>query len=309
MRYLRQGLRWVYPRPRGEYFAGVGIRYPVAGLPPPTRGILDIVLRQRLRQRSTPAHAGNTRAPTQSAAPPRVYPRPRGEYVFIGAEGHTEEGLPPPTRGIPASNPAEIANQRSTPAHAGNTQREPAGICRTTVYPRPRGEYVCGLSFLTTQMGLPPPTRGIPVKFAYLSAATRSTPAHAGNTFRRGYCLPIVKVYPRPRGEYYGPQAQPAGVQGLPPPTRGIPIASMSASGKRGSTPAHAGNTINRLETSPVWAVYPRPRGEYSPAANEHIHNHGLPPPTRGIPAGVINQGERGRSTPAHAGNTAYGLA
>ena len=49
----------------------------------------------------------------------------------------------------------------STPAHAGNTSAMMSGIRRSTVYPRPRGEYIVGFGELDVVEGLPPPTRGI----------------------------------------------------------------------------------------------------------------------------------------------------
>ena len=50
--------------------------------------------------------------------------------------------------------------------------------------------------------------------------------------------------------------------------------------------------------------VYPRPRGEYGAAVPKDGHNHGLPPPTRGIRRSHIHIAHSRRSTPAHAGNT-----
>ena len=51
----------VYPRPRGEYGSVGAMAHNRYGLPPPTRGIPAPDSLVRLREGSTPAHAGNTR--------------------------------------------------------------------------------------------------------------------------------------------------------------------------------------------------------------------------------------------------------
>ena len=91
-----------------------------------------------------------------------VYPRPRGEYGSPALDLDDDDGLPPPTRGIPykALEAAEAA--RSTPAHAGNTVPRGTLPLPISVYPRPRGEYILLEVKGLPARGLPPPTRGIP---------------------------------------------------------------------------------------------------------------------------------------------------
>ena len=72
----------------------------------------------------------------------------------------------------------------------------------------------------------------------------------------------------------------------------------------RGSTPAHAGNTIHTCARPVITPVYPRPRGEYFGRYRERRPLIGLPPPTRGIRDDYDLMLFRGGSTPAHAGNT-----
>ena len=71
-------------------------------------------------------------------------------------------GLPPPTRGILIMSSTNRRQERSTPAHAGNTVEYSLSRANIGVYPRPRGEY-------RNQAN-----QGC--------AAPSSTPAHAGNT-------------------------------------------------------------------------------------------------------------------------------
>ena len=192
----------VYPRPRGEYEVAPADAVIDAGLPPPTRGILPRLIRAAPRERSTPAHAGNT--PRVPPLPPNesVYPRPRGEYVSLIRFVRAWLGLPPPTRGIlPCVNAARQYG-RSTPAHAGNTSPRPNRYGSPQVYPRPRGEYAVVTLCNATRGGLPPPTRGILDGGGQAQRAVGSTPAHAGNTCGAGARNTPPAVYPRPRGEY-----------------------------------------------------------------------------------------------------------
>ena len=192
----------VYPRPRGEYESIYSRGQFFFGLPPPTRGILGHAAREHHPWRSTPAHAGNTRWAVRQGGVRWVYPRPRGEYLSQSAGVHVQEGLPPPTRGIPRQPALKIQTQRSTPAHAGNTRQGGAQAGQLAVYPRPRGEYALEAGAGKKGRGLPPPTRGIPLREDIPVCDDRSTPAHAGNT--TGDCAAggDVRVYPRPRGEY-----------------------------------------------------------------------------------------------------------
>ena len=118
---------WVYPRPRGEYFRYARSPSIVFGLPPPTRGIHISILPLRVRLRSTPAHAGNTSKSPVSVMTTTVYPRPRGEYQRRIPDALSRGGLPPPTRGIQVKRAHEGLPPRSTPAHAGNTNRNHRG--------------------------------------------------------------------------------------------------------------------------------------------------------------------------------------
>ena len=273
----------VYPRPRGEYNDARAAAGESGGLPPPTRGIHGYPSVHYRAGRSTPAHAGNTARPTTLWASSRVYPRPRGEYTAWSSSALRALGLPPPTRGIRGGSACLGRCARSTPAHAGNTAAHTPRARRTRVYPRPRGEYLLSLALFARDLGLPPPTRGIPELPAQQKGAARSTPAHAGNTKSGQFMGDFEKVYPRPRGEYIMLRILYIAQNGLPPPTRGILAVAVFAQLSGRSTPAHAGNTgCKSAARCWIW-VYPRPRGEYLPAPVDGFTISGLPPPTRGI--------------------------
>ena len=136
------------------------------------------------------------------------------------------------------------------------------------------------------------------------SSACRSTPAHAGNTNVRREDMENHQVYPRPRGEYFRLDIRQRSRSGLPPPTRGIHRRVSDNGGGRGSTPAHAGNTMAGVMCFGGVRVYPRPRGEYSAYECSSADTRGLPPPTRGIHRAKPETRAYVGSTPAHAGNT-----
>ena len=172
----------VYPRPRGEYLSNAMDDIYEKGLPPPTRGIPIQTALNYVSGRSTPAHAGNTAAFKATGGWSSVYPRPRGEYCVAATEAFRHGGLPPPTRGIRWCGCHWPWPWRSTPAHAGNTSAPNLTCLVNQVYPRPRGEYVARASLPLVNIGLPPPTRGIPNPSKESNFSFRSTPAHAGNT-------------------------------------------------------------------------------------------------------------------------------
>ena len=174
--------------------------------------------------RSTPAHAGNTAPSGNLPLLAPVYPRPRGEYSACAAAPAATRGLPPPTRGIRLTTRRRPRISRSTPAHAGNTIRQPKPKGRQRVYPRPRGEYQHRGNDPHWNRGLPPPTRGIPYLRRPSTVNWGSTPAHAGNTLSHRRARQPASVYPRPRGEYAPLTAGALLQKGLPPPTRGIRI-------------------------------------------------------------------------------------
>ena len=82
---------------------------------------------------------------------------------------------------------------------------------------------MCGVMDMQCD-GLPPPTRGIRLQLVLQPPEEGSTPAHAGNTSEQHAASGASGVYPRPRGEYEVAPHILQGLNGLPPPTRGIRI-------------------------------------------------------------------------------------
>ena len=93
-----------YLRARGEYLNGALLLFLELELPPRTRRIPYRREKQKLRLRTTSAHAENTPCPGTSQAEWRNYLRARGEYRTLSLiSGHTVE-LPPRTRRIRRRN-------------------------------------------------------------------------------------------------------------------------------------------------------------------------------------------------------------
>ena len=151
----------VHPRSRGEYFGLIDFILIGSGSPPLTRGIPVQKKGEIMRDRFTPAHAGNTPDCRGRHLRIEVHPRSRGEYRISVAACFQSSGSPPLTRGIRSfSNPLfQVA--RFTPAHPGNTSVQLSKLICNQVHPRSRGEYsnVSGVSIPNS--GSPPLTRGI----------------------------------------------------------------------------------------------------------------------------------------------------
>ena len=216
-----------------------------------------------MRDRFTPAHAGNTPDCRGRHLRIEVHPRSRGEYRISVAACFQSSGSPPLTRGIRSfSNPLfQVA--RFTPAHAGNTSVQLSKLICNQVHPRSRGEYsnVSGVSIPNS--GSPPLTRGILVDEPSTYLYGRFTPAHAGNTPYFDSLYAFYKVHPRSRGEYQIGNAQNVTAVGSPPLTRGIQLPLTYMFSYARFTPAHAGNTKNSEHRQPPDEVHPRSRGEY----------------------------------------------
>ena len=217
-----------------------------------------------MRDRFTPAHAGNTPDCRGRHLRIEVHPRSRGEYRISVAACFQSSGSPPLTRGIRSfSNPLfQVA--RFTPAHAGNTSVQLSKLICNQVHPRSRGEYFILLSKFATAEGSPPLTRGIPIRSTGNRILSRFTPAHAGNTIILTLSLVIPKVHPRSRGEYGFKRRIKSCIGGSPPLTRGILSSHCSTSFSTRFTPAHAGNTFFALFNFFLYKVHPRSRGEYT---------------------------------------------
>ena len=128
--------------------------------------------------------------------------------------------------------------------------------------------------------------------------------ASCSNSRRARELVPRISVYPRTRGDHMIAATAPSPSFGLPPLTRGSPLAGRLVPRVDRSTPAHAGITRSRPRRGPSPRVYPRTHGDHTGNIEHWVFFHGLPPPTRGSPCDGLLPSGLLRSTPAHAGIT-----
>lgn len=149
-----------HPRIRGEYCECVRVHAFVVGSPPHVRGTLSRDNKLMVNHGITPAYAGNILWMIASTTLTLDHPRIRGEYCVPAFQDFVLPGSPPHTRGILDFYCRHRANQRITPAYAGNTLPVPCIAWLCWDHPRLRGEPADG----------------------NLDIALRIIPARAGNT-------------------------------------------------------------------------------------------------------------------------------
>ncbi|CAD5527870.1 Domain of uncharacterised function (DUF2825) [Escherichia coli] len=116
--------------------------------------------------------------------------------------------------------------------------------------------------------------------------------------------MPQTQVYPRWRGEHCMALASSLTDAGLSPLARGTHISEQKTKPQPRFIPAGAGNTYKTRTHPPRGAVYPRWRGEHTPAALDLKKGRGLSPLARGTLHGYASSQRRSRFIPAGAGNT-----
>ena len=116
--------------------------------------------------------------------------------------------------------------------------------------------------------------------------------------------MPQTQVYPRWRGEHISSRTRASFRLGLSPLARGTHRPRTTIRANRRFIPAGAGNTYKTRTHPPRGAVYPRWRGEHTPAALDLKKGRGLSPLARGTLHGYASSQRRSRFIPAGAGNT-----
>ena len=114
-----------HPRACGEYSATAGTVKSAGGSPPRMRGIQNECIWGAFPKGITPAHAGNTCGRAIPCSVGRDHPRACGEYKPSAPVGGLCQGSPPRMRGIPIKKYNIRMADGITPAHAGNTLKNP----------------------------------------------------------------------------------------------------------------------------------------------------------------------------------------
>ncbi|SUH13783.1 Domain of uncharacterised function (DUF2825) [Salmonella enterica subsp. enterica] len=141
-------------------------------------------------------------APRQTAIAP-VYPRWRGEHLWITLQILVTCGLSPLARGTQVVAVVDGVAVRFIPAGAGNTTISALKIIPRSVYPRWRGEHTIKTVTCITMTGLSPLARGTLSPERQMELLARFIPAGAGNTPATQCARSGITVYPRWRGEHH----------------------------------------------------------------------------------------------------------
>ncbi len=150
----------VYPRWREEHGKPKPPPPTHSGLSPLARGTLVANEAISNQFRFIPASAGNTgNWKTKSWLSP-VYPRWRGEHIKRQARSQNLYGLSPLARGTHTRRESCCLPCRFIPAGAGNTHPIASITCKSSVYPRWRGEHSSQQALRATNAGLSPLARG-----------------------------------------------------------------------------------------------------------------------------------------------------
>ncbi len=155
----------VYPRPCGGNGKEAIYNLLAEGLSPPVRGKRVFTSLAFIPGGSIPARAGETRIPTRSPAPTRVYPRPCGGNIHSRGDTRRFWGLSPPVRG----KQPHLVREAYLP----------------WVYPRPCGGNLLFAVVFVVDEGLSPPVRGKRLRGPLAARRMGSIPARAGETLRQ----------------------------------------------------------------------------------------------------------------------------
>ena len=195
---------------------------------------------------SIPAHAGETSTAEAVMLRTKVHPRARGGNGFSVWTFDQRMGPSPRTRGKREARSVPHQSPGSIPAHAGETPGRESSSGSTRVHPRARGGNRIGMGYSVRRAGPSPRTRGKQPPHGQDAYRQGSIPAHAGETPSPGPLLESRRVHPRARGGNADDRVGFLVRQGPSPRTRGKQGDSRHFPGKRGSIPAHAGETGSR---------------------------------------------------------------
>ena len=152
--------------------------------------------------------------------------------------------------------------------------------------------------------GSSPLSRGIPCRYAGISACRGIIPALAGNTGGCGAGRAAFRDHPRSRGEYSLRVVSQRAPTGSSPLSRGIHVRVKTEVQMHRIIPALAGNTHGTEAFPHPQPDHPRSRGEYMKFASPVLLLLGSSPLSRGIRRFEGQDRVQRRIIPALAGNT-----
>ena len=137
------GARWRkrdHPRTCGEQYGDGRKDLAAEGSPPHMRGTACARLAVRIKNRITPAHAGNSCQRNRLRGESWDHPRTCGEQTKIDTAYHGIKGSPPHMRGTEKKGTEMALGNRITPAHAGNRPPDRSPAALSGDHPRTCGE-------------------------------------------------------------------------------------------------------------------------------------------------------------------------
>ena len=216
------------------------------GSPPRVRGTVQKIQKVKVRQRITPACAGNR---------PRCYcnqrnrgdhPRVCGEQMACNQMHKPCRGSPPRVRGTAVPVGRYHGLYRITPACAGNRKRSFQSKALKKDHPRVCGEQLLLPKRRLPRTGSPPRVRGTVIDFYESKGWMGITPACAGNSSLPTRPNSPMKDHPRVCGEQLPGLSRYSLHQGSPPRVRGTGPINSFVKPVKGITPACAGNRVNQ---------------------------------------------------------------
>ena len=170
------------------------------------------------------------------------------------------------------------------PAYAGCTAVKRGSASRRWDHPRIRGVHTPMIMRLASHHGSSPHTRGAHRTHSQTTSKARIIPAYAGCTRPAGRRATGNRDHPRIRGVHSIDQARPGDLLGSSPHTRGAREFVCEGLVALGIIPAYAGCTSRPRRGRSRSADHPRIRGVHRGASDEHEHDPGSSPHTRGAP-------------------------
>ena len=193
-----------HPRVCGEQAYIFGRLLLVWGSPPRVRGTDLPIGFCSLRQRITPACAGNSTWYDTSIHTLWDHPRVCGEQATLSHKLAASQGSPPRVRGTAHGTNPGRPGERITPACAGNSQKLNSPCNLDKDHPRVCGEQLACFCFCLTYKGSPPRVRGTGTGKRSSCRNKGITPACAGNRVLKTPVMALSKDHPRVCGEQPG---------------------------------------------------------------------------------------------------------
>ena len=200
--------------------------------------------------RITPACAGKRAGPNNSLTGNQDHPRVCGEKAITVSSAHIMRGSPPRVRGKDLGLDVPGQTVGITPACAGKRKRPKRWVRPPKDHPRVCGEKSASQMRSRSSRGSPPRMRGKGASKTLPCRKSGITPAYAGKRCSSRRCCGCRWDHPRVCGEkMFGKNSNIQDV-GSPPRVRGKVLKELIALLFHGITPACAGKSVRRENSS-----------------------------------------------------------